>query len=296
MSSFWSLWIIVLTTVTIAGVTWILFACRQGGNNESGETTGHVYDGIEEYDNPLPQWWFVMYIGTIIFALGYLALYPGMGSYKGLLGWTQVGQWEKQEIKGEAIFMEQAKKYANIPAADLVENYSATRMGQRLFKSNCSVCHGSDAQGGNAFPNLTDDVWLYGGSEAQIKETITHGRQGAMPAWGSILGDDVDAMAEYVKTLNTTEDRAVIEQHPMHQKFGMMCSSCHGKDAQGSTTVGAPNLTNDNWLYGNGSIADIKRTITFGRNGRMPAHGELLSPERIHLITAYILSLSHIPE
>ena len=304
MSSFWSLWIIILTSTCVGLVTWILFANR--GSDNPGKTTGHVYDGIEEYDNPMPAWWFKMFVATIIFAAAYLIIYPGMGNYKGIFGyivseeaykdgWTQIAQWEIEQENGEAQFLAQAQPFVEKPAASLVENQAALRMGQRLFKSNCSVCHGSDGKGNYAFPNLTDDVWLYGGTEENIKQTITYGRNGTMPAWGPTLGKDLDAMAAYVKSLNSEETRKDAESNPMHAKFQMLCSACHGKDAQGSQIVGAPNLTNDNWLYG-GSIAEIKLTIDQGRAGVMPAHEKLLSKERIHLLTAYVLSLSHVPE
>ena len=293
MTSFWSLWIIILTTACVGLVTWILLVTNR--EETTGETTGHEYDGIEEYDNPMPSWWFKMFIATIVFAVAYVILYPGMGSFKGVLGWTQINQWQAEKETGEALFLEQAKVYLEQPAADLVENQGALRMGGRLFKSNCSSCHGSNGQGNYAFPNLTDDVWLYGGTEEKIKETITKGRNGAMPAWGAMLGSDIDAMAAYVKSLNSEETRKDAENNPMHAKFQMLCSTCHGKDAQGSQLVGAPNLTNDNWLYG-GSLAEIKLTLDQGRNGVMPAHEKLLSKERIHLLTAYVMSLSHVPE
>ena len=303
MSSFWSLWIIILTTACVGLVTWILFANR--GTETPGEPTGHAYDGIEEFDNPMPEWWFKMFVATIVFAALYLIIYPGMGSYKGIFGsivsdeaykdgWTQIAQWQTEQEAGEAKFLEQAKPFMDQPAASLVENQAALRMGQRLFKSNCSVCHGSDGKGNYAFPNLTDDVWLYGGTEEKIKETLYNGRNAAMPAWGATLGNDIDAMAAYVKSLNNEETRKKAADNPMHAKFQMLCSTCHGKDAKGNQAIGAPNLTNDNWLYG-GSIADIKLTLNQGRAGVMPSFGDL-SDERIHLLTTYVLSLSHVPD
>ncbi|NRB38316.1 MAG: cytochrome-c oxidase, cbb3-type subunit III [Pseudomonadales bacterium] len=304
MSSFWSLWIIILTTTCVGLVSWLLFITNR--ENTTGETTGHEYDGIEEYDNPMPSWWVKMFVGSIIFAIAYLVIYPGMGTYKGIFayisseeaykdGWTSVGQWQIEQEAGEAQFMQQSKEYVAVPAASLVENHGALRMGRRLFKSNCSVCHGSDGKGTYAFPNLTDDVWLYGGTEENIKQTITYGRNGTMPSWGKVLGTDLDAMAVYIKSLNSADTRKDAENNPMHEKFQMLCTACHGKDAQGSQIVGAPSLTNDNWLYG-GSLAEIKLTIDQGRSGVMPAHENKLSKERIHLLTAYVMSLSHVPE
>lgn len=295
MSSFWSLWIIILTVITVAGITWVLFANRSSDQSETDKTTGHVYDGIEEYDNPLPAWWFNLFVATIVFSIIYLVLYPGMGSFKGVLGWTQINQWQARSDAGEDVFMQQAEPLFAIPAAQLVENHRAIRMGKRLFKSNCSVCHGGDGKGGHAFPNLTDNDWLYGGTEEAIKQSITHGREGAMPPWGAVLGENLNAMTTYVQALSDETQADTITEHEMHNTFEMMCTACHGKDATGNIAMGAPNLTDNIWLYGSGA-GEIKMTIEHGRSGKMPAHEKLLNKERIHLITAYVMSLSHVPE
>ncbi len=291
MSSFWSIWIIVLTLGSIVGFVWLLFANRKTDRAQN-EVTGHAYDGIEEYDNPLPAWWFYFFLVTVVVALGYLFLYPGLGSYKGYLNWTSAGQHEEQVVEKETQFQAHVKDYMSIPADELAKDFKAVKMGERLFKSNCAVCHGDDARGSYAFPNLTDGDWLYGGTEADIKKTITDGRSGMMMAWGAQLGNDLGEMARFVKSLNTEEGGMAAQQEaPMYDKFQQLCSSCHGKDGTGSQLLGAPNLTDDVWLYG-GSLADIKLTIDKGRNGQMPAHKDLLSEERIHLLTAFILSFS----
>lgn len=286
MSNFWSFWIISLTSTCIIGVTWILLANRSVDKNENGNTTGHVYDGIEEYDNPLPLWWFNLFLGTVTFAIVYLIFYPGMGNYKGYLNWTSANQWQKTVDDADKDFAKKSEIYMATSAVDLGKNPQAINMGKRIFKTNCTTCHGTQAKGAYAFPNLTDNDWLYGSSEAKITETITYGRHGMMPAWGAILGNDVDSMADYV--LNLSKGNA--DKHPMHDKFLGLCSACHGADGKGNQLFGAPNLTDNIWLYG-GKPSDIKITITNGRNGNMPAHEHILSPESIHLVTAYILSL-----
>lgn len=286
MSNFWSFWIISLTSITIIGVTWILFANRTIDKNEDGNTTGHIYDGIEEYDNPLPLWWFNLFLGSVAFAIIYLIIYPGMGNYKGYLNWTSTEQWQTTVDEAEKDFALKSEKYMALSATELIHTPEALNMGKRIFKSYCSTCHGTQAKGAYAFPNLTDNDWLYGGGEEKITETITYGRKGLMPAWGTILGNDVDHMADYV--INLSQGGA--EKHAMHEKFMGLCSACHGADGKGNVVFGAPNLTDNIWLYG-GKLSDIKITIANGRNGNMPAHEHILSPESIHLVSAYVLSL-----
>ncbi|WP_461480921.1 cytochrome-c oxidase, cbb3-type subunit III [Porticoccus sp.] len=296
MSTFWSIWIIFMVVVTIAGCTWLLFANRKvevTKETEEGEApkTGHVYDGIEEYDNPLPGWWFKMFVGTVIFAIGYLALYPGFGSYAGVLGWTQVGQWQEEVAEAEAKYAPLYAQYSNTPVEELIANPDAMKMSRRLFNNNCSVCHGSDGRGSYGFPNLADSDWLYGGTADDIKTTITHGRQGAMPAWGAVMGEEaVDNVAEYVFKLGGREHDEV-KATAGAQTFATYCTACHGADGKGMTMLGAPNLADGIWLYG-GSPSLVRHSIRNGRNGNMPAQADKLKAEKIHLLTAYVYNLS----
>src|SRR5690606_24101761 len=147
MNSFWSLWIIVLTGVTIAGVLWILLANRKTTQHGDDQKTGHEYDGIEEYDNPLPAWWMNMFIISILFSVAYLIAYPGMGSFRGMLGWTQVQQYEKEMADAEEAFLEGYQQFVDKSVEGLAADPKAVKMGQRLFSNNCSVCHGADARG-----------------------------------------------------------------------------------------------------------------------------------------------------
>ncbi|TGD74558.1 cytochrome-c oxidase, cbb3-type subunit III [Mangrovimicrobium sediminis] len=291
MTSFWSLWVIVLTTVTIVGVTWILFANRKRGPGVGEKTTGHVYDGIEEYDNPLPSWWFTMFVLTIIFGLGYLALYPGMGNFPGLLGWTEIEQHEREVAKAEEKYREVRDRYLAMSVEEIAHDPAVRKMGMRLFSNNCSTCHGSDAKGAYGFPNLTDDDWLYGGSPEAIKATLINGRQGAMPAWGAILGDQgVTETTAYVLSLSGRDvDAEVAAAGAKH--FQTYCVACHGPEGKGNQALGAPNLTNGIWLYG-GTEEQIAHTLRAGRNGKMPAHENLLSEDKIHILTAYVYGLS----
>jgi len=296
MSTFWSIWIIVMILATIVGCTWLLFANRKvevTKESEDGEApkTGHVYDGIEEYDNPLPGWWFKMFVGTVLFGIGYLVLYPGFGSFDGVLGWTQVGQWEEEMAEAEAKYGPIYAQYADMPVEELIANPEAMKMARRLFNNNCSVCHGSDGRGSYGFPNLADSDWLYGGSAEQIKASITNGRKGAMPAWGPVIGDEgVDNVAEYVFKISGREHDA--EKAAAGAKtYATYCASCHGAEGKGMTAMGAPDLTDGIWLYG-GSPTLVRHSIRQGRNGNMPAQADKLKAEKIHLLTAYVYNLS----
>jgi cytochrome c oxidase cbb3-type subunit 3 len=164
-------------------------------------------------------------------------------------------------------------------------------VGQRLFLQNCSQCHGSDARGGRGFPNLTDSEWQWGGQPDQIKTTIMGGRQGIMAAWGEILGKDgVQEVASYVLSLSGRKVD-LVEAKKGEARFAI-CAACHGADAKGGIAVGAPDLTNNTWLYG-GSREVVVQTITHGRHGVMPAWKDILGEDKVHLLASYVYSLSH---
>ncbi|MDF1691700.1 MAG: cytochrome-c oxidase, cbb3-type subunit III [Zhongshania sp.] len=289
MSSFWSMWIIVLTTISIALITWLLFSNRKITSTKENQTTGHNYDGIEEYDNPLPSWWFKMFVASIVFAIGYLIAYPGLGNFPGLLHWTSVGKWENEvqqaELATESLYKDFMSK--DIPA--LGDDKKAMRLGKRIFANNCAICHGVNAEGGYGFPNLSDKDWLYGGAPEQIRASITQGRSGSMPAWGAMLGNDgLTSMTEYVMNLGGAKADS---DSPAAQQFTMLCSGCHGADGRGNQMLGAANLSDNIWLYG-GDAGRIKQSIAKGRSGQMPSHHDKLSEEKIYLLTAYVYQLS----
>lgn len=293
MSSFWSIWIIVITLGSIFGCWWLLQSNSKGEAGPDGQapTTGHVYDGIEEYDNPLPRWWFMLFIATIIFSLVYLILYPGLGNFKGVLGWSQEKSWQEEKQKADEKYGPIFTAYANTSIEELQSNKKALLSGQRIFANNCSVCHGSAATGSYGFPNLTDNDWLYGGSPENIKTAILYGRKGAMPAWGAILGEEgVNAVAEYVMSMSGRDvDQRLLEEGK--SKYDTTCAACHGLDGKGNIALGAPNLSDTTWLYG-GSPGLIKHSIRNGRNGNMPAHQAILGEDKVHLVAAYVYSLS----
>jgi len=300
MSNFWSLWITVITFIVIFGSLWLLIANRKTeikGDLEEGEVpkTGHVYDGIEEYENPLPAWWFWMFIGSAVFALIYLLLYPGLGNYKGLLNWTQEKQWQERVEIANQTRDKQYAIYAATEITDLVADPSALRMGRRLFNNNCSVCHGIGGTGANGFPNLSDSDWQYGGTPENILQSVTSGRQAAMPAWGTVLGDQgVIDVTDYILSLGDMdfEPQRAVRGAGHYQTF---CVACHAVDGVGIQALGAPNLADNIWLYNQADttlVENIRHSIRNGRNGNMPSHGDKLRPEKIHLISAYVYSLS----
>ncbi len=193
---------------------WLLvasvWATRKGQttDTETDRTMGHAFDGIEEYDNPLPKWWFYLFIATCVFALGYLALYPGLGNYKGLLGWTSTNQWEAEVAEADEKYGEIYAQYGNTAIPELAQDEDAMKIGQRLFANNCSVCHGTAARGQVGFPNLTDDDWLWGGEPDTILTTLHQGRNGNMPAKGTMpnmTSEQVDQVVNYVLSFSGRE-------------------------------------------------------------------------------------------
>jgi cytochrome c oxidase cbb3-type subunit 3 len=293
MSTFWHIYIIILVTTCIGLCAWILMWTRKIDIKDMAEdgTTGHEYDGIKEYNNPLPRWWITMFWLSIVFAIGYLIAYPGFGRFPGVLGWTS----HKEVAADEAAYQKQYgaiyTNFAKVPIEELINDPRAMKIAGKLFANNCAACHGSNAKGGQGFPNLTDNDWLYGGTPERVKETLLKGRNAMMPAWGETLGEDkVRQVAHYVMSLSGKSANPA-DVAAGQEIFTANCVACHGSDAKGNTMLGAPNLTDAIWLYG-GSESAIIKTLTFGRNGHMPAQEQLLGAERVHLLAAYVLSLS----
>ncbi len=292
MSNFWSAWIVVLTLATIIGLVWLLLATRKLKNERDDNTTGHVYDGIIEEDNPLPAWWFWMFILSVIFAVGYLIAYPGLGSYKGALNWTSEKQLEVATQQVEEVFSSSVSAFSNASLQELVTNPKANNMGRRLFATNCSVCHGRNGEGGFGFPDLTDTEWQWGGSDEQIMHSIRHGRKAAMMPWRDILGPQkLPMVVDYVRSLTIDDGSAKADSVQQGKGiFQTYCASCHSADGSGDIVFGAPSLIDDVWLYGS-DTEQIYASVSGGRSGVMPAHQDLLSEAKIRLLTAYVISL-----
>jgi cytochrome c oxidase cbb3-type subunit 3 len=293
-SSFWNWFIIVPTVAGIIGcfllVRWLSTDIKQ---EDLAKSMGHVWDeDLEELNNPLPRWWLNMFYLTLFFGIGYLVLYPGLGTFAGMLGWTSTGQYEQEIDLADAKYGPLFSRYESMDIVAVADDPDARRMGERLFVNYCAACHGSDARGARGFPNLRDNDWLYGGSPETIEQTILNGRNGVMPAWESALGGEagVADMTEYVLGLSGRNvDTAAAARGG--EKFAMLCAACHGADGTGNQALGAPNLTDNIWLYG-GSSTRVAETIAKGRNGVMPAHAEFLGKDKVHLLAAYVYSLS----
>lgn len=294
MSESWSIYVIVLVVANIVAMVWLLLATAkaQPDDDKPAKTTGHKWDGVEELNTPLPRWWLYLFLGSVIFSVIYLALYPGLGNFPGLLNWTQEEQYQDQVEATRAKYADLYATYGEMQVEALIQNANAMRTAERLYANRCSTCHGSDARGAIGFPNLADNDWLYGGQPEQISHSITHGRSGMMPALGAVITneDDLSSLVEYVHSLGLGErsDPSLQKGEKLYQTY---CAACHGADGKGNQALGAPNLSDEIWLYGSDAQA-IKTAITQGRNGKMPAHDEQLSKEEIHLLTAYVYSLS----
>lgn len=292
-SSFWDWYIIV---PTVLGIVWLFYMIAKLSGSEKREpgeqveTMGHVWDeDLEEYNNPLPRWWLNLFYITLIFGVVYLALYPGLGSFKGLLGWTELSQYESEMAEAEAVYGPIFARFLDRPLEQVAQDEEALRMGERLFVTYCATCHGSDARGARGFPNLRDGEWLYGNAPAAIKETIVKGRSGVMPPWGAALGElGVAQMAEYVVSLSGREHDAA-QAEAAAPKYAAMCAACHGAQGEGNVALGAPALNNRVWQYG-GSLTAIRESIRDGRNGVMPPQG-FLGEAKVHLLAAYVMSL-----
>jgi len=294
-SDFWPLFI---SAIVIGGIVFcmtVLFITSKSHDPaHTGESTGHVYDeDIVEMNNPMPRWWMWMFILTCVFGAAYLTLYPGLGSFGGKLGWTQVKQDEQEVKESNEKLAPIYAKYTSMAIEDVAKDEKAMAIGERLFMNTCAQCHGSDAHGSRGFPNLTDKDWLGAGTPEYIKETITNGRQGMMPPMAAAIGgtaDDVKNVANYVLSLSNSQhdaSRAALGK----EKF-TACAACHGADGKGNPAIGAPNLADDIWLHGAGEAAIMDR-INNGKTNQMPAQGSRLTAEQIHVLSAYVWRFSN---
>lgn len=289
MSSGFSLFVIFGTLGSLLAFTLLLLLNRHVSN--PGQTTGHEYDGIEEYDNPLPAWWFWGFLLSIVFALGYLIYYPGLGNFGGLSGWTSSGQLAEQQADADERFGPIFAQYRAIPVEELATIPAAMRMGQRLFATRCAQCHGSAGSGTYGFPNLTDHEWQWGKSVEQVQATLQNGRVAVMPAWSAVLDAyAIRDVTEYVVQMSG-RDADAGQSAAGQTQFNQFCAACHGLDGKGQPMLGAPDLTNEIWLYG-GSREQITDVLRNGRNGRMPGFSDRLDDDRLHILNAYVRSLA----
>jgi cytochrome c oxidase cbb3-type subunit III len=274
------------------------------------ETTGHEWDGIKELNTPMPSWWLYVFYVTIIWAIGYWVAYPAwpmISDYtKGMIGYsarTAVNAAVAEDKKAQGKYDEMIAKasLAEINSNPELLNFSIVT-GKAAFANNCAACHGRGAQGNTGYPNLNDDNWLWGGTLDEIQQTILygvrsgsdqgHGTAAGMPERASVLQpNQINDVAEYVLSLtNRSQDAAAAARGKEIFNGDGACSGCHGEDAKGNKDLGSANLTAGIFQWG-GTKADIVKTITYGREGVMPAWGVKLPPETIKELAVYVHSL-----
>jgi cytochrome c oxidase cbb3-type subunit 3 len=294
VSGFWNIYVMGLVGLSLL---FCLFILMSNNKRETGpvELHGHVWDeNLAEYNNPLPRWWLYLFWATLVFAVVYLIIYPGFGNVKGVAGWTSVGQYEAEMQKADERYAPIFAKYQQMDVPAVAADPDARAMGKRLFVTYCAQCHGSDARGARSFPNLSDDAWNWGGEPDTIKTTITGGRMGVMPPFGAALGaDGVKDVVNYVRSLSGLAHDSLRAQRGA-EVFATNCAACHGAEATGTQAMGAPNLTDSDWLYGS-SEATITETVVGGRMNRMPGFGEFLGEAKVHLLASYVYGLSKAP-
>ncbi len=295
MSTGWSLWVMFLVVLNM-GITFFLYLWGPRAKIPTlpDGTSGHVWAHgvLREGVRKLPLWW-VLFSGSM-FAAGftYLALFPGFGSFKGVLGWTSHGELARNVAANEATLAPLIDRFRLYPVEQLANDPAAQQMGKVLFEDNCAACHQRSAKGNVALgaPDLTDNDWLYGGSGKDITTSIHDGRNGVMPPWASLGADNVKNLAQYVLSLSgSPHDEA---KAAAGKPLFATCAACHGADGKGNPAVGAPNLTDRIWLHG-GSVAEIEKTIGEGRQGHMPVWSPRLTDDQIHTVAAYVYHLSH---
>jgi len=300
MSAGWSWYVIALVALNIAGCVWLLWwtARRKPGDPKPTDTS-HIWDeDLTEYNKPLPRWWINLFYITIVFGIAYLAWYPGLGAAPGYSGWTSAKEHAKDAAAENAKLNAAFARYGGQPIDAIARDPRAVAIGRSIFANTCAGCHGSSARGAIGYPNLTDDIWLWGGSPERILESVLEGRDGVMPEWEKVLTgmggpNAVDYTTSYVLSLS---DPKGMQNNFMaaqgERLYAGICVACHGADGKGNAQLGAPDLTDEDWLYG-GRYEEIAASIRRGRHGIMPAHRALLGETRARLAAAYVWSLSH---
>ena len=288
----WAVFVGVATGLSLLACLWLLYVASNRQPMAADNSTGHVFDeDLVEMNNPLPRWWAILFVLTVVFSFGYIAVYPGFGSLPGFFDWTSKNQYEAEQQAAGKAMAEVYGKFDGLSPVAMSRNPQAMAIGERLYINNCAACHGSDARGSKGFPNLTDTDWLHGGTPEKIEESITNGRQGMMPPLAAAVGtaDEVRNVAHYVLSLSGSPHNA-IGAAAGKPKFAV-CSACHGADGKGNQALGAPNLADKVWLHGWGEEAIVEMVMQ-GKTNVMPAQGGRLTPKQIHVLANYVWSLS----
>lgn len=296
MTAFWSAWVMLLITLNL-GITLFLFLWgpRVAIPTQPDGTSGHVWAHgvLREGVRNLPGWWVALSTAMFVAGFGYLALFPGFGGSKGILGWTSGDELSRDTAANQAKLGALAQRVTTLPIEQLAADPQVLRDGERLFVDNCAACHGRDARGNQALgaPDLTGRAWLYGGDSQTILTSILDGRRGAMPAFGATFSEaSIADLANYVQSLSgLTHDEV---KAAAGKRLFTVCAACHGADGRGNPALGAPNLTDEVWLYGR-NLETIEQTIRGGRSGTMPAWRGRLGDERTRTVAAWVYARSH---
>lgn len=302
MSTSWSWYVIALAALNLLGITWLLWwtSKRRPGDPKPEETSHYWDEDITEYNKPMPRWWIQGFYISIAFGFAYFFWYGGLGKYPGFSGWTSKTEHAQDKAVWDETLAETFRPYEGQPIDQLAGDPVALNLGRSIFANTCATCHGSSAQGAIGYPNLSDDIWHWGGEPDTILETILDGRDGIMPEWGKVLtgmgGENaIDYVIAYVRTLGTEQSTRNDFMAARGKKlYDGVCVACHGVEGKGVQALGAPDLTDDYWMYGD-SKESLYQTIENGRHGVMPAHRELLGETRTRLVAAYVWSLSNAP-
>lgn len=301
----------IITVVHLIGYLLLIYWAthlKPSDNAKEGEIIDHAWDGnLREINNPMPGWWLSLFYILIGFSFVYFALYPGV--FKGVLSWTQVSQYEEQSRDVDQRSQDYFQAYAQKSVEELAKNPEALDTGRRIFLQNCAVCHATDGGGlAGHYPNLTDKVWNWGGKAEDIVKTITDGRNPIMTPGGALIANphnmtaedksNLSAVATYVASMSGhSGDAAQIEAGKA--LYNRSCIACHGPEGKGMAILGAPDLTDDVWQYAESGLstselkAFLEQQILNPPNNKMPAWKNVLSPERIKVVSAYVYSLSN---
>jgi cytochrome c oxidase cbb3-type subunit 3 len=297
MTGGWSIWVILIVAINIAGSAWLLWwTAKRRPGDPPADATSHHWDGdLTEYNKPLPMWWINLFWLTIVFSIAYLIWYPGLGNIKGRGNWSSQAEYAADKKAADEKIAQAWAEYVSKPIDVIAQDPKAVATGQRIFANTCAMCHGSDARGAKGYPNLTDRHWQWGSSPNDILATILDGRQANMPPFATALGDpsNVTATAVHVQKLGGMNVDPQLDRIGA-ASFSGICAACHGPEGKGNPAIGSADFTDDYWLYGN-RVEDIVAAIEKGHDGHMPAHRQILGETRARLVGAYVWSLSHPP-
>jgi cbb3-type cytochrome c oxidase subunit III len=294
MNTFWTIWVIVMLLLTLTAMYYVIGHFYRRRNTESYDRVIAEYDGIDEHDGPVPKIVWLAYWAGLGLAVVYLLYMPALGSFKGLGGFQAADAINADYFKPLDELIAELSPGDPADLTSLAKNSALVAAGGRVFQNACIGCHRQNARGQKMFPNLTDNDWMYGSSDAQIWHSIAKGRNAAMPGWGSVLKDEqIDDITDYLVSLNKERlpfshqadiagGRTLFKQH---------CVSCHGPDAAGNQEIGAPDLSDDVWLYG-GDKTLIAHSIKQGLNGVMPSFEAYLTQPELIAVAAYVKHLA----